>query len=195
MTDQCALPGRCWSALDTADGCPARRASSRRHGVDTGDWFRVPGTAIPEPTSDNPIAYIGAPAALMRASRWHRSQSCRVLSTHRAAFELPRRQCGHHNTEQLRGKRLGARVEGAAMWIHTVIALEKLGLRPERDQISIAEIGDPLDIVEALEAGRIAGAVLPRPQCEQLANNGYSILFDLHPANGIWRTGCLGCDN
>ena len=67
------------------------------------------------------------------------------------------------------------------MWIHTVLALEKLGLDPERDRISIAEIGDPVDVVEALEAGWIAGAVLPRPHCEQLANRGYSILFDLLP--------------
>jgi ABC-type nitrate/sulfonate/bicarbonate transport system substrate-binding protein len=153
----------------------------KRHGVDT-RLVRVPGTAIPEPTSDNPIAYIGSPAALMRASDGTdlkvvacfdtaRLSSCLVVN---ADITTP---------EQLRGKRLGARVEGAAMWIHTVIALEKLGLQPERDQISIVEIGDPLDIVEALEAGRIAGAVLPRPQCEQLANNGYSILFDLHPSN------------
>ena len=100
------------------------------------------------------------PAALIRASNGaglkivacfdaSRLSSCLVVSSEiRAA-------------EQLRGKRLGARVEGAAMWIHTVLALGRLGPQPERDQISIVEIGDPLDIVEAFGRRLIAGAVLP----------------------------------
>jgi len=72
-------------------------------------------------------------------------------------------------------------VTGAAMWIHTVIALEALGLDPTQDQISIAEIGDPADIMRALEAGAIDGAVLARAHCEQLAREGCSILLDLSP--------------
>jgi len=67
------------------------------------------------------------------------------------------------------------------MWIHTVIALEALGLDPTQDQIGIAEIGDPSDIMRALEAGAIDGAVLARAQCEQLARGGCSILLDLSP--------------
>jgi ABC-type nitrate/sulfonate/bicarbonate transport system substrate-binding protein len=67
------------------------------------------------------------------------------------------------------------------MWIHTVLALEKLGLQPEQDQISVEEIGDPVDVIRAMEAGRIDGAVLARAQCEQLARKGFSILLDLFP--------------
>jgi ABC-type nitrate/sulfonate/bicarbonate transport system substrate-binding protein len=169
--------GLCSTLLTVAQ----RQGFFKRHGVEI-RLVRVPGTEIPEPSSNNPIAYIGAPAALMRASGGidlkviacfdsARLSSCLVVN---ADISAP---------EQLRGKRLGARAEGAAIWIHTVLALEQLGLKPARDQISIAEIGDPLDIVEALEAGQIVGAVLSRPQCEQLTTRGYSILVDLFPCN------------
>src|SRR4051794_17441408 len=48
--------------------------------------------------------------------------------------------------EDLNGKRLGARVKGAALWIHTVLALEKLGLDPSKDNIDILPIGDPAKV-------------------------------------------------
>jgi ABC-type nitrate/sulfonate/bicarbonate transport system substrate-binding protein len=154
----------------------------RKHGAEI-QLVPVNGVEVPRLTPRNPIAYIGAPAALMGAADGAdlkvvacfdtaRLSSCLVVNS-----EISR-------AEQLRGRRLGARVTGAALWIHTVLALEKLGLKPERDQITIAEIGDPLDIVQALEEGWIDGAVLSRAQCEQLTNKGgYSILFDLAPCH------------
>lgn len=154
----------------------------KKHGVEV-QLVPVMGVEIPEPTLTNPIAYIGAPAALMRAATGAdikivacfdtaRLSSCLVVKS-----EISR-------PDQLRGKRLGARVTGAAMWIHTVLALEKLGLKPERDQIEIIEVGDPRDVVEALGEGRIDGAVLPRAQCDQLIHQGeFSILLDLSPCH------------
>jgi ABC-type nitrate/sulfonate/bicarbonate transport system substrate-binding protein len=85
--------------------------------------------------------------------------------------------------EDLRGKRLGARVTGAALWIHTVIAVEQLGLDPLRDNISIVPIGDPAQVMKALEEGRVEGAVLSSAQSRQLTGKGYSVLLDLSPLN------------
>ncbi len=156
-----------------------RQGLFKKHGVEV-QLTPVSGFKIPEPSISSPLAYIGAPAAVMRAAG---GADLKVL----ACFDTARlSSCLVVNPdiskpEQLRGKRLGARATGAAIWIHTVLALEKLGLDPERDQINIAEIGDPVDIIGALEAGWIDGAVLSRPQCEQLTNKGYSILSDLFP--------------
>ncbi len=80
-------------------------------------------------------------------------------------------------------RRLGARVPGVALWIHTILALEQLGLNPKRDNISILPIGDPSQVMQALEDGRIDGAVLSRAQSRQLAAKGYAVLFDFAPAN------------
>jgi NMT1/THI5 like len=156
-----------------------RHGLFKKQGVQI-ELTRVSGTQIPEPSISSPLGYIGAPAALIGAAR---GANLKIL----ACFDTARLTCclvvkPHINKpEQLRGKKLGVRATGAAIWIHTILALENLGLDPERDQIDIAEIGDPIEIVEALEAGVIDGAVLSRPQCEQLTNKGYSILSDLFP--------------
>jgi ABC-type nitrate/sulfonate/bicarbonate transport system substrate-binding protein len=156
-----------------------RHGFFKKRGVEV-DLIAVSGTQIPEPTSTSPVAYIGAPAALMRVAS---GADLKVL----ACFDTARlSSCLVVNPdiikpEQLQGKRLGVRAKGAAIWIQTILALEKLGLDARRDQINIAEIGDPVDIIAALQAGSIDGAVLSRAQCKHLTNNGYSILCDLGP--------------
>jgi ABC-type nitrate/sulfonate/bicarbonate transport system substrate-binding protein len=50
-----------------------------------------------------------------------------------------------------------------------------------RDEIEIAEIGDPAQIMAALKQGQIDGAVLSQGQCEQLRAEGFNILLDLGP--------------
>ena len=153
----------------------------RKFGVDV-EIAPVRGARIPELTFSYSFGHIGAPAAVMLAAK---GTDLRIL----ASFDTARLcRCLVVNPEikepeQLRGKRLGARVTGAAMWLHTVLALQHLGLRPTRDRISIAEIGDSADIVRALEALEIDGAVLARAQCERLTRKGYSILLDLFPLN------------
>jgi ABC-type nitrate/sulfonate/bicarbonate transport system substrate-binding protein len=156
-----------------------RQGLFKKHGVEV-MLIPVSGAQIPEPTISNPLAYIGAPAAVIGAAG---GADLKVL----ACFDTARlSSCLVVNPdirkpEQLRRKRLGARATGAAIWIHTILALEQLGLDPERDQVNIVEIGDPVEIIGALEAGRIDGAVLSRAQCEELTNKGYSILCDLFP--------------
>lgn len=150
-----------------------------KHGVDV-QLVPVTGTQIPDLTASNPMGYIGAPAALMRAAG---GADLKILASFdRAALSgglVVRR--GYSRPEHLKGKRLGARVTGAAMWLHTVLALEKLGLDPSHDGIEIAEIGDPVAVVAALEAQEIDGAVLSRAQCEQLVAKGFAVLLDLAP--------------
>lgn len=152
-----------------------------KHGVDV-HLIRVAGTEVPKLTEETPLGYIGAPAAVMRMAE---GADLRIL----ASFDSGR--LSHHlvaradiqKPEHLRGKRLGARVTGAALWIHSVLALKQLGLDPRRDNIQILPIGDPPQIVQALEAARIDAAVLSRAQSWQLSANGYSVLLDLYSAN------------
>ena len=158
-----------------------RRGLFRKFGVDV-QLIPVPGTQIPKLTIGNSLGHIGAPAAVMLAAE---GTDLRILASFGTArlssclVVIPQ----INKPEQLRGKRLGARVTGAAMWLHTVLALQHLGLRPAEDRISIAEIGDSADIIRALEARQIDGAVLARAQCEQLSKKGYAILLDLFPLN------------
>jgi ABC-type nitrate/sulfonate/bicarbonate transport system substrate-binding protein len=151
----------------------------QKHGVDV-RLVPVPGTQIPNLTTTNPMGLIGAPAALMRAAG---GTDLKILASFDNALLsgalIVRSEIS--KPEQLKGKRLGARVVGAALWLHTMLALEKLGLDPIRDGIEIAEIGDRNAIMAALEAGRVAGAVLSKAQCEELAPKGFSVILDLVP--------------
>src|SRR5882724_9613214 len=62
--------------------------------------------------------------------------------------------------EELRGKRFGIQNMGSSTWMHTMLALEHVGLEPKRDNINILSIGDSVLIGQALEVGRVDAAVL-----------------------------------
>jgi ABC-type nitrate/sulfonate/bicarbonate transport system substrate-binding protein len=153
----------------------------KKHGVDV-RLVAVTGTQIPELTEAHPVGHIGAPAAIIKAARGSKLRVLASLDSGRLFNHLVVRP-GIKNPDDLRGKRLGARVTGAALWIHTVLALEQLGLDPTRDNITILPIGDPSQVTEALEAGRIDGAVVFAAQSSQLKAKGYSVLLDLSPLN------------
>jgi hypothetical protein len=54
--------------------------------------------------------------------------------------------------EELRAKRFGIQNMGSSTWMHTMLALEYVGLEPKRDNINILSIGDSVLIGQALEA-------------------------------------------
>ena len=158
-----------------------RQGLFKKHGVDV-QLVPVPGTQVPKLTPENPVGYIGAPAALMRVAEGVDLKILASFDNGRLSNHLVARP-GINGPDDLRGKRLGARVTGAALWIHSILALEQLGLDSRRDNISILPIGDPPQIAQALESGEIDAAVLSRAQSRQLIAKGYSVLLDLYPAN------------
>ena len=83
----------------------------------------------------------------------------------------------------MRGKRLGARVIGAGLWISTILALERLALDPRRDDITILPIGNPVQIFHALEQGEIDGALISAAQSRELQAKGFPVLLKDYPPN------------
>jgi ABC-type nitrate/sulfonate/bicarbonate transport system substrate-binding protein len=81
----------------------------------------------------------------------------------------------------LRGKRLGARVIGAGLWISTILALEQLALDPRRDEITILPIGNPVQIFRALEQCEIDGALVSAAQSRELQAKGFAALLKEYP--------------
>jgi NitT/TauT family transport system substrate-binding protein len=86
-------------------------------------------------------------------------------------------------SEDLRGRRFGVQSIGGGVWMHTMLALEHVGLDPKRDNIQLIVIGDSVLIGEALEAGAIDAAVLDGVISRKLRRKGFSILAELYPAN------------
>jgi len=85
--------------------------------------------------------------------------------------------------ENLRGKRFGIQSIGGSTWMHTMLALEHVGIDPKRDNVSLLVIGDSVLIGQSLEAGRIDAAVLDGALARRLKNKGFSVIADLQPAN------------
>jgi len=85
--------------------------------------------------------------------------------------------------EQLRGKRLGIQSIGGSTWMHTMLALEHVGLDPKRDNISLLVIGDSVLIGQSLEVGRIDAATLDGALIRRLKSKGFSTIAELAPHN------------
>ena len=131
---------------------------------------------------DIPFGVIGIPAAISAASE---GRDLKVLVTLDAA-----RVTGHlvvgrdiKTPDALRGKRFGVNRIGTGAWIHSILALDHLGLDPKRDGISFVEIGSVPQLVQALETGGIDAVVIDPGQSAQLRGKGFSLLLDMYPAN------------
>jgi len=85
--------------------------------------------------------------------------------------------------ENLKGKKFGIQSIGGSTWMHTMLALEHMGIDPKRDNVSLLVVGDSVVIGQALEAGRVDAAVLDGALMRRLKNKGFSVIVDLQPFN------------
>jgi ABC-type nitrate/sulfonate/bicarbonate transport system substrate-binding protein len=142
----------------------------------------VKGAMVPRLTADMPLGMIGEPAALLQAAEGADLRLVASFSDIKLSGHLVARP-GIKTPAELRGKRLGARVIGAGLWISTILALEKLALDPRRDQITILPIGNPMEIFRALERGEIDGALVSAAQSRELQAKGFTALLKDYPPN------------
>ena len=108
----------------------------------------------------------------------------RVLAafTNRVTYDLMVKP-GIKTPEDLRGKRFGIQSIGGTVWMGAILALEQLGLDPERDKINILVVGDQNVLAQALEAGTIDATVLDGVQSRRLSALGFPALVDLNKYN------------
>src|ERR1043166_433525 len=85
--------------------------------------------------------------------------------------------------QDLRGKRFGVQSIGGGMWMRAMLALEHMGLEPERDGIQVLVLGDQTILLQALDTGTIDVATLDKVFTSILKQKGFSILLDLSHAN------------
>ena len=85
--------------------------------------------------------------------------------------------------QDLRGKRFGVQSIGGGMWMRARLALEHMGLDPERDGIQVLVVGDQTIIAQALDTGTIDAASLDKAFTSILKQKGFPILLDLYHAN------------
>ncbi|HEY7322388.1 MAG TPA: ABC transporter substrate-binding protein [Candidatus Binatia bacterium] len=79
----------------------------------------------------------------------------------------------------LKGKRIGVTSIGGTGWMSAMLALEQVGLNPERDKILLAGFGDQRVISQALETGTIQGASLAGVFSQRLKRSGYNFIGEV----------------
>jgi NitT/TauT family transport system substrate-binding protein len=80
-----------------------------------------------------------------------------------------------HRPEDLRGKRLGVQSIGGTVWTRGMLALEKLGVEPDRDGMSVLVIGDEPTLAQALVANAIDATPIGLTASQPLAAQGYMV--------------------
>jgi NitT/TauT family transport system substrate-binding protein len=85
--------------------------------------------------------------------------------------------------QDLRGKRFGVQSIGGGMWMRAMLALEHMGLEPERDGIQVLVMGDQTILLQALDTGTIDVATLDKVFTNIVKQKGFSILLDLYHTN------------
>lgn len=132
-------------------------------------------------SGDVEVGYTGGPAVIGAAAQ---GIYLRILSS--VSSKLTHTLIANpaiKNVEQLRGKRMGIQSIGGSTWMHTMLALEHVGLETKRDNISLLVIGDSVLIGQSLEAGRIDAATLDGALVRRLRSKGFTALADLTPHN------------
>lgn len=81
--------------------------------------------------------------------------------------------------KDLRGKKVGVQTLAGTVWLGAMLALEHLGLEPQRDKITFLMIGDQTVATQALEAGQIDMTVLDGVFSRRLKQKGFNILAEL----------------
>jgi len=85
--------------------------------------------------------------------------------------------------EDLKGKRVGVQSIGGGIWMQALLALERLGLDPARDQLRLQVIGPQAQLAKALEAGVIDATVLPPAFSRPLKRRGFPVLLEVRNTN------------
>jgi ABC-type nitrate/sulfonate/bicarbonate transport system substrate-binding protein len=84
--------------------------------------------------------------------------------------------------EELKGKKLGVQSIGGGVWSLAMLALEHLGLEPNRDKILVIVLGDQPVLTQAMATGKIDAAYLGYTFSTLLKEKGFRVLLDIGKA-------------
>ena len=81
--------------------------------------------------------------------------------------------------EDLKGKQIAIQSIGGGGWANNMLALDYLGLDPDRDNIRFIVLGDQPSRIQALETGRAEASWMGSTFSAPLKKKGYTVLLDL----------------
>jgi ABC-type nitrate/sulfonate/bicarbonate transport system substrate-binding protein len=85
--------------------------------------------------------------------------------------------------EDLRGKTFGVQSIGGGFWLQTMIALDQLGIDPEKYDLNMRILGDTATVTQALGSGGVDATVIPYSFSEAAKRAGANVLADIGKLN------------
>jgi len=85
--------------------------------------------------------------------------------------------------EDLRGKTFGVQSIGGGFWLQTMIALDQLGIDPDKYDLKMRILGDTATVTQALGSGGVDATVIPYSFSEAAKRAGANVLADIGKLN------------
>jgi ABC-type nitrate/sulfonate/bicarbonate transport system substrate-binding protein len=120
----------------------------------------------------------GSPANALSASAGGMRIQCVASPVHRIPRELIARK-EIRTLEDLRGKTFGVQSIGGGFWLQTMIALDALGIDPEKYDLKMRVLGDTATVTQALGSGGVDATVIPYSFSEAAKRAGANVLADI----------------
>ena len=79
----------------------------------------------------------------------------------------------------LRGKTIGVQSIGGGFWLQTMIALDQLGIDPDKYDLKMRILGDTATVTQALGSGGVDATVIPYSYSEAAKRAGANVLADI----------------
>ena len=118
-----------------------------------------------------------APSSALNSTASGMKLGCFAAGNNKLPRELVVRK-GIDSLEELRGKTFGVQSIGGGAWLSTMVALDAIGLDPDKHKLNVRVIGDTGTQTQALVSGNIDAAILPYSYSEMAKRAGARSLAD-----------------
>jgi ABC-type nitrate/sulfonate/bicarbonate transport system substrate-binding protein len=157
---------------------PRERGFFSKYGFDAEPLFvrGAPTLVAAMASNEIEVGYTGGTAVIGAVAS---GSDLKVLSalTNRVTYDLVVRP-GIKSPEDLRNKKFGVQAIGGTVWMGAMLALEHLGLDPDRDKINIIAAGDQTVLAQAVASGTIDATVLDGVQSRPLHARDFRSLLN-----------------
>jgi ABC-type nitrate/sulfonate/bicarbonate transport system substrate-binding protein len=118
-----------------------------------------------------------APGSAISTSVGGMKLTCFAAGNNTMPRELVVRK-GIDTLEDLRGKSFGVQSIGGGFWLSTLVALEGLGIDPDKYKLNMRVIGDTTTVTQALISGNVDAMVVPYSFADMAKRAGARALAD-----------------
>jgi ABC-type nitrate/sulfonate/bicarbonate transport system substrate-binding protein len=129
-----------------------------------------------------------APSSALSATVGGMKLGCFAVGSNKMPRELIVRK-GIDSIEDLRGKTFGVQSIGGGFWLSTMVALDGLGIDPEKYKLNMRVLGDTTTVTQALTLGNVDAAVIPYSFADMAKRAGGRSLADVGAKINYQATG------